>query len=144
MIRFYVDYVIVLPIYIYVDVLGTESVVTMGSRYAAATVLAFAAVVIVSVESNTLDGGASPLLVRTRHARNVEALDSNQAPLLVRLSREIPPASLENEAKSLEPQPILVKMVFKFIYIVMFLNVVLSLLRCTFYGVDMRTFKGSF
>lgn len=93
------------------DVLGSESVITMGCWCVAATVLAFTAIASASVGSNTLDDWVSPLLVSLGHSRNIEALDAIQAPLLVRLSRQSPPDSVENEAKSLDerPQAILVR-----------------------------------
>lgn len=94
LISFYVDYIIVQGIYKYPDVLGSEPVVTMG--YAAATVLAFAAVAFTSVGSNTLED-----------SRNIDVIAARQ-PLLARLSRQSPPDSLEREVKSLDEQPQLI------------------------------------
>lgn len=77
----------------------------MGYRYAAATVLAIAAVIFASAGCNTLDGRVSPLLVALGHSRNIEALDARQAPLLARVSRQSPPDGVENKAKSLDEMP---------------------------------------
>lgn len=89
------DYIINQGIYKYADVLGSEPVVTMG--YAAATVLAFAAVAFTCVGSNTLED-----------SRNKNTLAARQAPLLVRLSRQSAPVSLEQEVKSLDQKPQLI------------------------------------
>lgn len=74
----------------------------MGYRYAAATVLAFAALALTSVGSNPLED-----------SRSIETLVARQAPILARLTRQSPPDSLEHEVTSLEEksQNVLVKMV---------------------------------
>lgn len=77
----------------------------MGYRYAAATVLALAAVAFASPGSNTRDGGDSPLLVPLVYSRNIEALDARQGPLLARLTRQSPVFGVKNEAKSLDETP---------------------------------------